>query len=423
MLVEGGAGSGKTTLVEEIATIYISEGKDQGGYAIATNGCQTLTEQRLFTYRNAHGTMYRGPLQRIIDDAKKHQDRRYVFILHEWNRVTEFMSLMGNLYERELGAYGPDSWLEPEDIPRKRRRHGFEDQKGDHFAFPENVRIILTGNPAEDEYAGETTNFMEDGALGLNRLLSAKVDFGEDENGKKVQFSLGRQEQKESEVPSRDAREKIRQNEFPCGVMVDNLIRRLGLPEDAISDSLLNNRRGTEADALRKICELIDDRINPGKIVAEVRRLFGTSIDRRNRAHSLKSEIQDAINEKIAGKVMKLLDSHCNKYEKLPKPEMRDKTLLISAIETCELADTEFEAVPLKLIELGWEDVHHIAGPPNAPFTAMSRAISAGSPRIVVALLKKGVTPDEALISLAKEKNNTDILELLRSARPLTNGD
>eukprot|EP00889_Picochlorum_renovo_P005455 jgi/Picre1/32485/NNA_007831.t1 len=72
------------------------------------------SEQRLFRYMH-NGQEYLGPLSKMIRDARAHPESRYVFILHEWNRVSDFMSLLGNFFEEELRAYGPDSWQEMED--------------------------------------------------------------------------------------------------------------------------------------------------------------------------------------------------------------------------------------------------------------------------------------------------------------------
>lgn len=95
MLIQGAAGSGKTALVEEIAMLHISEGqggdsdsKAAVGYAMSTNGCNTLTEQRLFGYTTPSGQTYKGPLARMMEDARNNSDARFVFILHEWNRVS-----------------------------------------------------------------------------------------------------------------------------------------------------------------------------------------------------------------------------------------------------------------------------------------------------------------------------------------------
>lgn len=197
MLVEGKAGSGKTTLVEQIAMMYISGDSNStsqvcSGYMIVTNGCNTLTEQRLFTYLH-NGQEYLGPISKMFQDARAHPADRYVFILHEWNRTSDFMSLLGNFFEVEMRAYGPDSWYEVGSQNRDEwGPHILSDStKGPNStrsneAIPDNLRIILTGNPCRDDFMGETSDFMVDPALNVNRLVGAKVDLNQEE------FSLER---------------------------------------------------------------------------------------------------------------------------------------------------------------------------------------------------------------------------------------
>jgi hypothetical protein len=121
MLLQGEAGSGKTTLVEEIALLYVSaagkheeeegeeedeveEGRFQEGYIMVTNGCNTLTEQKLFGYKAPNGLMYKGPIEKMKEDAEKNKKSRFVFILHEWNRVAEFMRCVNNKPKGEVLA-------------------------------------------------------------------------------------------------------------------------------------------------------------------------------------------------------------------------------------------------------------------------------------------------------------------------------
>lgn len=88
------------------------------GYCIITNGSNTLTEQRLFSYN--HGDQeWLGPLAKMARDAKANPTNRYVFILHEYNRVPDFLSIFGNFFESELRHSGPDAWKrerEPQSI-------------------------------------------------------------------------------------------------------------------------------------------------------------------------------------------------------------------------------------------------------------------------------------------------------------------
>lgn len=268
MLVEGAAGSGKSALVEEVAMLYISsrgkcdlveqEGRQgkiyQGGYAIATNGTQTLTELRLFSYRDGLVNVL-GPLGQMQKDAKGHPDRRYVFILHEYNRVTDFMSVLGNALESELRRYGPDSWFEGE----KNKRHqaysfGGGANETDRIKLPTNLKIVLTSNPPRDGFAGVVGDFMADGALKHNRLLGAKVKLPVDSETKK-ECSLERSPSLEGDelVVER----ALARNSFPCGAIVKNLVAR-----------------NTSAEIKTLITQLIiqNPKVNPGKIVAEVRR-------------------------------------------------------------------------------------------------------------------------------------------------------
>ena len=259
MLVEGRAGSGKTTLVEQIAMMFISEANNHNnGYLIVTNGCNTLTEQRLFRYMH-NGQEYLGPLSKMIQDAREHLESRYVFILHEWNRVSDFMSLLGNFFEEELRAYGPDSWQEMEDNRDDWEPHTFQGNVGqatasdDLYSIPSNFRIILTGNPCRDDFMGETADFMVDPALNANRLVGAHVTL-------------------EASIYSLEDNGK-----YPCDSIERNL--RLKLLEghtEAIIDSLLDDIK-KKFNQNANLDPLIRNRIlrrgiMPGKLVAVVKR-------------------------------------------------------------------------------------------------------------------------------------------------------
>jgi hypothetical protein len=177
------------------------------GYCIITNGSNTLTEQRLFSYN--HGDQeWLGPLAKMARDAKANPTNRYVFILHEYNRVPDFLSIFGNFFESELRHSGPDAWKresEPQSIHQSSTAVAEEilgtppQDSGSFLHLPENVKLILTGNPAQnEEFMGETTDFLRDPALSNNRLVGAKVDLGD--------FSLEKEEK------------------FPCNVIGKNLL-------------------------------------------------------------------------------------------------------------------------------------------------------------------------------------------------------
>ena len=187
------------------------------GYCIITNGSNTLTEQRLFSYN--HGDQeWLGPLAKMARDAKANPTNRYVFILHEYNRVPDFLSIFGNFFESELRHSGPDAWKrerEPQSIHQSSTAVAKEilnlnhsEDSGSFLHLPENVKLILTGNPAQnEEFMGETTDFLRDPALSNNRLVGAKVDLGD--------FSL-------------DETDK-----FPCKDIEKNLLEYVGRNFDA----------------------------------------------------------------------------------------------------------------------------------------------------------------------------------------------
>jgi hypothetical protein len=141
-------------------------------------------------------------------DAKANPTNRYVFILHEYNRVPDFLSIFGNFFESELRHSGPDAWKrerEPQSIHQSSTAVASEilgnhsQDSGSFLHLPENVKLILTGNPAQnEEFMGETTDFLRDPALSNNRLVGAKVDLGD--------FSLEKEEK------------------FPCNVIEKNLL-------------------------------------------------------------------------------------------------------------------------------------------------------------------------------------------------------
>lgn len=89
------------------------EEKAHGGYMIVTNGCNMLTEQRLIGYGSQ---LCHGPLGKMMHDAKRNKESRFICALHEWNRTSEFMSILGNLFEAELRKYGPDHTCEGDEI-------------------------------------------------------------------------------------------------------------------------------------------------------------------------------------------------------------------------------------------------------------------------------------------------------------------
>lgn len=286
MLLEGKAGCGKTTLSEEIAMVYISgEQRDDNhprpndnntnnveeGYAIVTNGVNTLTEQRLFTYKHS-GQLCFGPLAKMRQDADANPGKRFVFILHEWNRTTDFMSLLGNFFESELRTFGPDSWYgdNEEDM---RHRSGFldgESQENSRLAtkLPDNIKIILTGNPAKDDFEGEVADFISDPALRDNRLLGAKVE--------------ERQEWEDQEVEITKLENK---EEYPSNMIVENL-------KDWLSVQLQDYRGDSQDHEINEVIKKHEGKgIMPGKIVAEVKKFVS-----RNR-YERKTTQNDAGNE------------------------------------------------------------------------------------------------------------------------------
>jgi hypothetical protein len=110
-------------------------------------------------------------------DANEYPNRRYVFILHEYNRVADFMSVLGNALESELRSYGPNSWHGEESNKRhKAYSFGGRANDKDRIKFPPNLKIVLTSNPPRGGFAGFVGDFMADGALSHNRFLGAKVE-------------------------------------------------------------------------------------------------------------------------------------------------------------------------------------------------------------------------------------------------------
>ena len=152
------------------------------GYCIMTNGNNTMTEQRLFSYRH-DGREYWGPLAKMGHDATNNPQNRYVFILHEYNRVPDFLSIFGNFFENELRDCGPDAWERGGRNSQHRAGAqvaaailGSTSNPGSCLGLPQNVKIILTGNPADHEdFMGDAMNVLRDPALSRNRLAGARV--------------------------------------------------------------------------------------------------------------------------------------------------------------------------------------------------------------------------------------------------------
>ncbi len=325
-------------------------------------------------------------------------DRRFVFILHEWNRVTEFMSLLGNCFEDELRSYGPDSWFRDD---REKHRFGFSDND-ERRILPDNIKIILTGNPSQDEYSGETADFLADGALARNRLLGTEVEFTDGKH-----YSLSRDLVKEEEQAAEigrlasdgglvgDLGDKLRRNEFPCSIIVDNVLKRLGPSQEHLEE------------ITKKMNELIVERINPGKIVAEVRRyiranpqllvemsdqLEAESQDSPTLSENLWEKLHQFIDEENWSEAKALLrERNEDLWHDYQAPLADSKTTLILAIEKCMISN-EFEEVARELID-GMkskysEDISAIANlKNNQPFTSLTRAIYGLHDSIGIAIL------------------------------------
>ena len=107
---------------------------------------------------------------------------------------------------------------------------------------------------------------MADGALSHNRLLGAKVKLPDD--GERGKCSLERSPALEGAgnqqcATFEDGAGRLRKNTFPCRVIVDNLWERFTSLDDRFQQQV-----GTW------ITELINQEVNPGKIVAEVSRFI-----------------------------------------------------------------------------------------------------------------------------------------------------
>ena len=147
-------------------------------------------------------------------------------------------------------------------------------------SLPENIKLILTGNPPQDDYLGETNDLLVDGALQSNRLLNAHVkglaNFSLERNDK-VESRVDQSKQEDASIQG-DQRvgvntgrledkfagglARLSANKFPCSDLVSNLVDRL---KDA---GLLNS------SIKRLIVQLIaKPKVHPGKIVAEVQQL------------------------------------------------------------------------------------------------------------------------------------------------------
>jgi hypothetical protein len=180
LILKGEAGAGKSTFAEELSLIFVSQARQSGGYTIVTNGSNTLTEQRLFGYDIGGGSPVSGPLGLMFWHAKKHPQMHFCFILHEWNRVLDFMSLFGNLFEAQLRACGPNSW-DPSDIEDNWVSEPCEPSEESQIlmgsGIPDNVAFIFTGNDKSGNYADFVTDLLQDPALSQNRLVGLDMEY------------------------------------------------------------------------------------------------------------------------------------------------------------------------------------------------------------------------------------------------------
>ena len=281
------------------------------GYCIITNGSNTLTEQRLFSYN--HGDQeWLGPLAKMARDAKANPTSRYVFILHEYNRVPDFLSIFGNFFESELRHSGPDAWKrerEPQSIHQSSTAVAKEilnlnhsEDSGSFLHLPENVKLILTGNPAQnEEFMGETTDFLRDPALSNNRLVGAKVDLGD--------FSLEKEEK------------------FPCNVIEVNLL------------DYVERTFGTDAkQRVEEHWEMLDNEtgVNAGKKVALAWQLL---LERNENPNEGGSGDPNKCRWDFARKYQELIKElvkRCMAMEGTDKPEQRPRKGDFLG-ETCEL--------------------------------------------------------------------------------------
>jgi hypothetical protein len=191
--------------------------------------------------------------------------------MHEWNRTSDFMSILGNIFEFELRNNGPDAICRDDD-EKDVWDHKLENTDEDHHVYihtsmPDNVKIILTGNPAKDDFLGETQDFMEDPALKSNRLVGARVQHD------KIEYKDPETEEVSTKEPS------LGPESFPGGVIVHNYINRL------------------EEENIDWAKEIVKEKLQglmPGKQVSELIKLV------KRRRDALDSDIWD-LSEDLSG--------------------------------------------------------------------------------------------------------------------------
>ena len=174
--LHGCAGLGKTILAEKLAEAiasnpYTSTGSSSKGKYIVLNARLTLTEEALMESRDVRtGSVLWGPARYLIEEANLCPDSRFVLVIHEYNRVTDPMSVFGTLFEMLLAraeSYG--------NTAIQISGSGAEMQEVVPLRWPDNFYIIFTGNPGD----GAHDVALFDEAMKNNRMMGRYEDLSE----------------------------------------------------------------------------------------------------------------------------------------------------------------------------------------------------------------------------------------------------
>lgn len=217
LLLNGPAGAGKSSLANHLAQLYISNG-DLRGYGIQLNMTPDLSERTLLGWTDIMGSYRKGPLGTLISKSLDNPKSNFVFLLNEWNRSQDLLSVLANVMEAVLESDGLNAHR-----PYKRQKLH---ESVDHSKVPWNLKFIFTGN---DMGANVMYN---DHALLRNRLVGASPIWKDpvlDQKGEEARDTV-------------EKKSLFDANAYPACRMVDNRLSTLewSVPNDALLE--LKNR-------------------------------------------------------------------------------------------------------------------------------------------------------------------------------------